>query len=294
MPQIIVGIIIIAVVIQILGELFKVIGKMLSALFLFSGWSLYTISALTDRLFGQWGNSPSISWGLVGLVMGSIMYFMLHESRKLSRPKLNACLLTVCTVFLISGPFIGDKISSRSKESRNALPQVDIKGALSTSTRVPERKPESKAVRRTNYEEPVRKRIEAEKRVAAETAETSSVDSSKSLFKKGEAFSNSDPKKAAQFFLNSAQKGYVKAQRKLGSLYYKGNGVAQDYSESARWYRKAAEKGDADSQFFYSYMLINGEGVAQSESEARKWLDKAARQGHPDAKKELALLGSNR
>jgi TPR repeat protein len=41
-----------------------------------------------------------------------------------------------------------------------------------------------------------------------------------------------------------AEQGDVPSQLNLGSLYYDGFGVRQDYSEAARWYRLAAEMGD--------------------------------------------------
>ena len=37
-----------------------------------------------------------------------------------------------------------------------------------------------------------------------------------------------------------AEQGDAKAQYKLGTMYYFGHGVPQDYWEAVRWYRKAA------------------------------------------------------
>ena len=34
-------------------------------------------------------------------------------------------------------------------------------------------------------------------------------------------------------------------QKNLGTMYYNGQGVPQDYAQAAYWYRKAADQGDA-------------------------------------------------
>ena len=46
-------------------------------------------------------------------------------------------------------------------------------------------------------------------------------------------------------------------------MYYKGEGVAQDYQEAVKWYRLAAEQGDEDAQNNLAVMYQNGTGVAQ-------------------------------
>jgi len=116
---------------------------------------------------------------------------------------------------------------------------------------------------------------------------TEEDDSPQALFEKGLALFESDSSKAVQLFKNAAERGYVKAQRKLGGLYYGGKGVSQDYAEAANWYKKAAENGDADSQYFYSYLLNKGEGVSINEAEGMKWLRRAAKKGHLKAKETL-------
>ncbi|MFK8284951.1 hypothetical protein ACI75W_09130, partial [Capnocytophaga canis] len=54
--------------------------------------------------------------------------------------------------------------------------------------------------------------------------------------------------KAFELFLESANKGHSGAQYDLGSMYYYGDGVPQDYYEAVKWYRKAAEQGNASGQ----------------------------------------------
>ena len=41
-----------------------------------------------------------------------------------------------------------------------------------------------------------------------------------------------------------SDRGDVNAQFELGSMYYGGEGVAQNSAESMKWFRRAAEQGD--------------------------------------------------
>lgn len=70
------------------------------------------------------------------------------------------------------------------------------------------------------------------------------------------------------------------AQNKLGSMYAKGQGVSQDYSQAIFWYMKAAEQGNADAQFNLGLMYHQGESVRLDYTRALEWYGKAAKQGH--------------
>lgn len=114
-----------------------------------------------------------------------------------------------------------------------------------------------------------------------------------------------------------AEHGNPEKQKELGDLYYKGNGVAKDYTEAEKWYRLSAEQGYAPGQFemglcnetkngaeavkWYrlaaeqgyapgQYRLAHcyewGIGVTRSDTEAYKWYKKAADQGN-DASKSI-------
>ncbi len=87
-----------------------------------------------------------------------------------------------------------------------------------------------------------------------------------------------------------ADKGNVDAQKKLGYLYYEGDGVTQDKTKAARWLHKAAEQGDAGAQVSMGYMYDNGDGVIQDKTEAVKWYRKAAEQGHDNAQAGLGYM----
>ena len=89
-----------------------------------------------------------------------------------------------------------------------------------------------------------------------------------------------------------AERGDVKAEEKLASLYYHGRGVPQDYTEAIRWYRRAAEQGDAAGQLNLGLMYYHGTGVPQDYGEAVRWYRKAAEQGDLRAQRSLESLAN--
>ena len=65
-------------------------------------------------------------------------------------------------------------------------------------------------------------------------------------------------------------------------MYYSGRGVPQDYGEAARWFGKSAEQGQTAAQKNLGAMYGKGEGLPQSHFMAYVWLDIAARSGAGD------------
>ncbi len=76
--------------------------------------------------------------------------------------------------------------------------------------------------------------------------------------------------------MKRAEQGDASAQDNLGSMYYNGRGVSQDYKEALRWYRAAAEQGDASAQYGLGFMYYNGQGVPQDYIQAHMWYNLAA------------------
>jgi uncharacterized protein len=100
-----------------------------------------------------------------------------------------------------------------------------------------------------------------------------------------------DYKEAAKWFLKSADKGNVEAQRNLGLMYSTTEmGVNLDYKESAKWLRKAADQGDALAQYFLGLMYYQGQVGKQDYKEAAMWYRKSAEQGHADAQQNLGMM----
>jgi TPR repeat protein len=87
-----------------------------------------------------------------------------------------------------------------------------------------------------------------------------------------------------------AEAGDALAQYFLGSSYYHGQGVVQDYEEAARWLTLAAEQGFAPAQYFLGRMYRQGQGVAQDYEEAARWLTLAAEQGVAPAQSNLGVM----
>jgi TPR repeat protein len=87
-----------------------------------------------------------------------------------------------------------------------------------------------------------------------------------------------------------AVKGDSKAQFQLGTLYYQGKSVNQDYSQAFLWYRRAAQQGNSDAQYSLGNMYLMGEGIKQDDYQARQWYEKAAEQGHESAQHNLENL----
>ena len=87
-----------------------------------------------------------------------------------------------------------------------------------------------------------------------------------------------------------ATQGDADAQYQLGTLYYSGNGIEQDYSQAALWYRRAAQQGNVDAQYSLGNMYLMGEGVGQNDRQAAEWYTMAAEQGHSSARHNLSSL----
>jgi TPR repeat protein len=87
-----------------------------------------------------------------------------------------------------------------------------------------------------------------------------------------------------------ATNGSAEAQNELGTMYKKGEGVAQDSQEAIKWYRLAADQGNAEAQINLGSMYDHGEGVAQDYHEAVKWFRLAADQGDPNGQLKLGFM----
>ena len=73
-------------------------------------------------------------------------------------------------------------------------------------------------------------------------------------------------------------------------MYYKGEGVPQDYQEAVKWLRMAAEQGVVGAQFVLGRMYYYGEGVTENDAEAMSWYRKAAEQGYAAAQGILGVM----
>lgn len=79
--------------------------------------------------------------------------------------------------------------------------------------------------------------------------------------------------------LKMAEQGDAEAQVRLGTMYYDGQGVTQDYKQAVNWYKKAAEQGHAGAQHNLGFVYAEGQGVTQDLKLAYVWSSLAASQG---------------
>lgn len=82
-----------------------------------------------------------------------------------------------------------------------------------------------------------------------------------------------------------AEQGNAEAQFNLGSLYYQGLGVAQNYKEAVQWIYKAAEQGHVSAQTTLGSLYAEGvHGVIEKDyPPALMWFLFAAAQGDMEA-----------
>ena len=103
---------------------------------------------------------------------------------------------------------------------------------------------------------------------------------------------NLDRKKAeaAKWYRKAAEQGDVMAQYSLGGMYFRGEGVSQNFTEAVKWFRKAAEQGDAYAQVNLGFMYGTGEGVPMNYVKAYMWYSLSKAQGNEDAAKGLYII----
>ena len=139
------------------------------------------------------------------------------------------------------------------------------------------------------------------------------------LYEKGKIFWNENrTTKAVECWQQAAKMGHAEAQASLGSCYFSGEGVDENWDlalawyfmaaaqdnisairgiaiyyihtentdETIRWYERAAELDDVESQYdvAFRYNSIN------DTENAKKWYKKAAENGHKRAQKALSEL----
>ena len=100
-----------------------------------------------------------------------------------------------------------------------------------------------------------------------------------------------DPKRAAEWFRKSAERGYAAGQLCYGKSFYLASGVEQDLAQAAEWFRRAAEQGLAEAQYLLGACYYNGDGLDRDPEQAEYWLREAAKQGNQEALGALKTLG---
>ena len=101
----------------------------------------------------------------------------------------------------------------------------------------------------------------------------------------GVAFQPPDNKEL-QSLQTQASQGDTEAQNRLGELYAKGRGVAQDYAQARTWYEKAAAQGDPMAQNNLAELYFAGLGGPPDYVRAYMWVNLAAAHMKGEEKKQ--------
>ena len=104
------------------------------------------------------------------------------------------------------------------------------------------------------------------------------------------AYERSDYGTALLMFKHLASDGDALSQLYVGSMYQRGEGVAQDEAAAVRWYRRAAEQGNVDAQVNLAEMYSNGSGVDRDAVQAYAWWSVAAALGEQSAPSSRSII----
>lgn len=105
-----------------------------------------------------------------------------------------------------------------------------------------------------------------------------------------EAIARGDFATALRHFRPLAERGDAMAQKSLGIMYFRGDGIPKDDTEAVRWFRLSAEQGNAVAQSNLGSMYEKGRGVPKDETEAVRLFRLAAEQGLAAAQNNLGLM----
>ncbi|WP_052002922.1 tetratricopeptide repeat protein [Microvirga sp. BSC39] len=91
----------------------------------------------------------------------------------------------------------------------------------------------------------------------------------------------------------TAEQGDPTAMLVLGTLYFRGEGLRQDYAAALKWWLAAAELGNIRAKNNIGVIFREGHGVQRDYNEAIKWFTSAAESGEAYAHWNLGLMHEN-
>ena len=95
---------------------------------------------------------------------------------------------------------------------------------------------------------------------------------------------------AAQWTRKAAEQGLDVAQFNLARMYEVGTGVPQDYGQAVQKYRNLADKGMAEAQFSLGQLYATGRGVPKDVVEGQKWLNLSVSRSSGDPRTQFAAM----
>lgn len=84
--------------------------------------------------------------------------------------------------------------------------------------------------------------------------------------------------------------GDATATAMMGTMYYFGKGVAQNYATAADYYGRAARMGSPRAANNYGLMFLGGTGVTRDYATARRWFEEAIGYDFPASYSNLAVI----
>jgi len=108
------------------------------------------------------------------------------------------------------------------------------------------------------------------------------------VFAAAKQMESSNPQDALEAYQRLGHTGHLKAQFRLGYLYFYG--TAKDPVQAAYWWKRAASHGHVAAQFNLGLMYERGTGVQRDESQALYWFAEAASHGDAEANRKLQSM----
>lgn len=103
------------------------------------------------------------------------------------------------------------------------------------------------------------------------------------------AYQDKDYKTAIKYWKPLAQIGDPVAQYSFAKMYYKGEGVKQNYIEAAKLFKSSAKQGHELAQYALGVMYSNGLGVSKNYKKALTLYNQSAKQGNHLAQYNLGF-----
>lgn len=99
-----------------------------------------------------------------------------------------------------------------------------------------------------------------------------------------------DYAKALYLYKKAAEQGHIASVITVGNMYEYGQGTRADYAVAMQWYKKAADQGYASAQKAVGDLYRLGRGVAKDDAQAAGWYKKAADQNFAEAQCQLGYM----
>jgi len=109
------------------------------------------------------------------------------------------------------------------------------------------------------------------------------------MYAKGEGVPK-DASKAVEWYEKTAAQGNTDAQIALGLMYREDTYVPKDYANAVEWFQKAAERGNAEAQTTLGIVYLRGQLVPEDLAKGAEWFQKAAAQGDSRAQQVLGHM----